>query len=201
MRLGCITDQTTTSGELCLRYVADEPGGKIKIEASPTDAPPLNSDNFATVDVRVPNLVLLPKGSDSLHYKNIGGTLEHPGPPANPTLDMNHWGTVAVDNAFPFIAFNYFVMFHPQYPIYVNDMSLPKGGLFDINGNWFPPHQGHRQGTGMDLMTKNIDHPEGIPIKYQFKLQDDIIRKYFPNAEVDIHDPGTKNEHFHVYYH
>ena len=30
-------------------------------------------------------------------------------------------------------------------------MSLPWGGLFDVNGNWKPPHSGHRFGKHADV--------------------------------------------------
>jgi hypothetical protein len=33
----------------------------------------------------------------------------------------------------------------------VIDMTLPFGGLFDINGNWQPPHTYHRVGKSVDL--------------------------------------------------
>jgi len=33
----------------------------------------------------------------------------------------------------------------------VNDMSLPAGGLFDINDNWGTPHSTHRVGTSVDI--------------------------------------------------
>jgi hypothetical protein len=33
----------------------------------------------------------------------------------------------------------------------INDMSLPKGGLFDICSTWLPPHKMHRRGTSVDL--------------------------------------------------
>ncbi len=36
----------------------------------------------------------------------------------------------------------------------INDISLPWGGLFDVNGNWAPPHGGHRWGNMADLRTK-----------------------------------------------
>ena len=33
----------------------------------------------------------------------------------------------------------------------LNDISLPNGGLFDINPNWNPPHKSHRIGKDVDI--------------------------------------------------
>jgi hypothetical protein len=35
----------------------------------------------------------------------------------------------------------------------VIDMSLPLGGLFDINGRWTTPHELHRTGKSVDFTT------------------------------------------------
>ncbi|MBN8691333.1 MAG: hypothetical protein J0L72_11190 [Armatimonadetes bacterium] len=35
----------------------------------------------------------------------------------------------------------------------VNDISLPKGGLFDKDGDWCSPHGGHREGNTVDIRT------------------------------------------------
>jgi hypothetical protein len=33
----------------------------------------------------------------------------------------------------------------------VNDMSLPRGGLFDLGGSWHHPHKAHRAGRSADI--------------------------------------------------
>jgi hypothetical protein len=37
-----------------------------------------------------------------------------------------------------------------------NDLSLEAGGLFDIKGNWTPPHQTHRMGKTLDFRIRNL---------------------------------------------
>ncbi len=39
----------------------------------------------------------------------------------------------------------------------LNDMSLPLGGVFDINSDWSPPHSRHRFGTDCDIDRRVID--------------------------------------------
>lgn len=54
----------------------------------------------------------------------------------------------------------------------LNDMSLPRGGVFDINGNWSPPeHASHRLGTDVDLSAHVLDSGgnliiDGLDIKW-----------------------------------
>jgi hypothetical protein len=39
----------------------------------------------------------------------------------------------------------------------INDISLPAGGLFDINNNWATPHIEHRTGTDADINRAGVD--------------------------------------------
>lgn len=41
-------------------------------------------------------------------------------------------------------------------PIYLNDMSLPFGGLMDVAGDGASPHGGHRLGTNADIRTFHL---------------------------------------------
>jgi hypothetical protein len=48
--------------------------------------------------------------------------------------------------------------------IYINDMSLPYGGLFDIQGNWRPPHVTHRTGRNADISGRG---PGGTFLRFE----------------------------------
>jgi hypothetical protein len=37
----------------------------------------------------------------------------------------------------------------------INDVSLPYGGLFDVNGDWRDPHVSHRSGKDVDIENQN----------------------------------------------
>lgn len=41
-------------------------------------------------------------------------------------------------------------------PFYINDISLPMGGIFDITGNYTVPHGGHRWGDQVDIKTTHL---------------------------------------------
>lgn len=42
---------------------------------------------------------------------------------------------------------------HPQEKICTNDISLPFGGVFDLNNNWSAPYTFHRKGDSVDIPT------------------------------------------------
>jgi len=61
----------------------------------------------------------------------------------------NHWGTQDLCTAISRLG----AAFHQQFStaIYVNDMSLVTGGLFDLRGNFTTPHITHRDGRHVDM--------------------------------------------------
>lgn len=56
----------------------------------------------------------------------------------------------------------------------LNDMSLPVGGIFDLNGNWSSPHSQHSFGVACDIdhTVLRFSDGQGIPIDYQDTLMD-----------------------------
>lgn len=54
----------------------------------------------------------------------------------------------------PLIAENYFVLSGRL--LSINDMSLIKGGLFDIDAQWTTPHSSHREGKDADINREGI---------------------------------------------
>ena len=106
------------------------------------------------IEVKVPDLELLPDAPDPDDYEKIGGTPEHLGPPSS-TTDNNHWGKPSVIQALKDIAAAYDLIPFLG-PIKYNDISLPWGGGFDVDGNWGADlaasnHSGHRIGKAADV--------------------------------------------------
>jgi hypothetical protein len=103
----------------------------------------------ADISVRVPGLVELAAGAD---YDQVGQTAIHPD---------NHFGAAATIASLQTIAANFEA--HkvannlPAWPrVAYNDISLERGGIFDINGDWAPPHQTHRVGQTVDFRTNHL---------------------------------------------
>jgi hypothetical protein len=78
--------------------------------------------------------------SSAFHVVVRGGTGTHP---------EGTWGTLDTVGRAVYLAYEYFDLIGRR--LSINDLSLPKGGLFDINNNWTDPHITHRTGTDMDL--------------------------------------------------
>ena len=82
-------------------------------------------------------------------YDLTGSTLAHPSP-------YNHYGTEKLVVALPQLARDFLQTF-PGVKLGFNDMSLPWGGVFDLDTNWQSPHCGHRVGTSVDVRTNNLN--------------------------------------------
>ena len=71
-------------------------------------------------------------------------------------------------------------------------MSLPEGGLFDIDRTWSPPHCSHRFGRDVDL-----DIESSIPDGFRRELSKVILNSgfFFPVVAESPANPATKHWH------
>jgi hypothetical protein len=134
--------------------------------------------------VEIPDLVDL---LDGTNYDLIGDTGSHP---------RNHFGTQTVLNAVVAIANAY----HEQFPddpiLQINDISLPRGGLFDIGECrrcrfWDHPHDSHMAGRDVDIRTIRGAIPQVNREDFE-----DICRSR--GAVPTLENPGRNNEHYHL---
>ena len=96
------------------------------------------------------------------------------------------WGTAGMVAALESLGAQFFGRY--GVPIGVNDMSLPLGGLFDINGNWHTPHDEHRIGANADLRTR-----DSTPAKLRF------IQDAWEELGGSVHDETrTDAPHYHL---
>ena len=106
-----------------------------------------------TVDVGVKNLTSLPD-TPSLYLKSRA-------PDVNHTDAVAFYGTdSAIGNIYK-IAGWYNWLTEKRFKLSINDMSLIKGGLFDINGDYSAPHRSHRTGESADI---NKDVLNGVKL-------------------------------------
>jgi hypothetical protein len=146
--MGTISPASRTadaSGRADFTYRSNQSGGTETITAN------VAGDVVqANIDIRVPDLLELTAGAD---YDLVGQTANHPD---------NHFATAATIASLQQIAANYEA--HkvannlPGWPrVAYNDISLVRGGIFDINGDWAPPHQTHRNGRIVDFRINNLN--------------------------------------------
>ena len=72
----------------------------------------------------------------------------------------------------------------------INDISLPTGGMFDINQNWVPDHYEHRIGITADIGTPPF---RNVTFLKSMLLQEGIT------GRLTIHPPpGPPAHHWHI---
>ena len=189
---------TASNGRYATLYRASAFAGVERLFVESPHA--LNKDSVDLL-VRYQGLVLL--GTNTL-YEKIGGTTKHTGPPSS-TIDNNHWGKPQAINWLGNIAAKYWLQLKPTNVIKYNDISLPQGGGFDIDGGWKDDirslgagHVLHRTGTAVDIRT-SPPNSDGVPINRRVDFEK-LVQRYNSKAAVQIHKSKTDStkKHFHV---
>jgi hypothetical protein len=197
-----ITARTDTAGRLRFRLVASQFGGGERIKACTVS----DSTKFDTVSLitEVPGLQLLPDGTN---YDLVGGTCTHYGPGAPTgctTPDNNHLAAQVVRDSLPSMA-NVWDDSLRQDALFVNDISLPFGGLFDVAGNWRPEHAEHREGLDVDVRTAIPGVRNGVKVrntqgKWVGNVAFEELAKKYGVKKAAGHKKGTLGEHYHLDY-
>lgn len=141
-------------GIVSVEYRPPSPAGSIGIRAQ------LDADTSSSLQAKVhishlrPLIFgsgLAPAGSDGSHAERFNGR----------ALTLERLETAANLYVFDQTTSPALRKVETPEPIRVNDMSLPWGGLFDIGGNWQPPHSGHRCGTVSDIQSRHLVAADG----------------------------------------
>ncbi len=186
-----MNDKTTSYGKAYYGYVSSFLGDRMKMKLQSTQYP-LLWDTTSVIE-RVPDLELLPGRP---YYTLIGGTDKHHGPradnlyPNSRTPDNNHWGAHSTIVALDSIAANYHAFFPNDDLLGFNDISLPLGGRFDIDGKWVGTgrHEYHRLGRDIDVRRPTIpdENERGF---------EQLCRKF------GVIEPDPEDEsHYHLYF-
>ena len=173
------------NGIVEFKYVASAISGDHKIEATCTDIT-CNQIGQDSVWVGVQDLKLLP---NSTLYQFIGDTDAHPD---------NHYISGLAAKKIDNIAFVYREEFPKDKVLHINDISLQRGGLFDISGKWKPSHKTHNKGTDIDIRANEFvgKTPGDIP-KRNYKDFYRISKRHGCLAVREFAD--QPKEHFHLY--
>jgi hypothetical protein len=101
----------------------------------------------------------------------------------------NHWGQPQLITDTLELAAQYYAATNQK--LYVNDMSLPWGGILDFCDNWAPPHQTHRDGRHVDIRKNSMNSAQQGTFR---KLAEGV----FGVNHVCVDAPGTSAEHWHL---
>jgi hypothetical protein len=103
-------------------------------------------DRLSILAVRVPGLVAF---TGDPHIVLTGSTSTH---------GQNHYCLPDLQTMLRALANRFFRKFSRK--LFVNDMSLVDGGLFDIKGDWNTPHKTHRDGRRVDINSTSMSSDE-----------------------------------------
>lgn len=179
-------------GSCTVAYRSSEVNGVETIVASGPGFP--NAE--AKVRVEVPGLVELPE--DPAKYVRVGTPNNHAGTndPCTPQAQAptsrhfeSFYGLPKLKEAVEQIAAT--ILQQTGILLRVNDMSLPLGGLFDIDNNWRTDHKTHRVGRHADIGFSGIRN--GVCTSFNRDRLEAAIRRKTGNAPV-IH-----GNHFHAF--
>jgi hypothetical protein len=144
-RLSATSGVTGADGKFTTEYTASEIAGVEEVIAR---SPQAGEEVKARIEVKVEGLVALGSGSDHIITMHTSPDAEQ----RHAVIHTNHGNPNVVERV------RTAVLKYAQEIALTNDtflaaldMSLPLGGLFDIGGNWQPPHQWHRLGRSIDF--------------------------------------------------
>ncbi len=142
-----------------------------------------------TLDVRVQGLEILPDrlATDNDDYITVRGLRE--------THPEGHWGMRDTLDALQEIAQEYRSLTGKQ--LSVNDISLPKGGLFDFHATYAPPHSTHRTGSDADInragVNCNVDKELKLAVETIAERRSGV--QLTCESEVGMRDPNGPFKH------
>lgn len=181
-----ITGSTGTNG-FTFQFKAPDVAGDHKLKATCTDRT-CTQQGPDTVWVGIKKLIPLPNASTYALLRNRDEN----------HLD-NHYMTYDAHIKLLQLADLYRRRFPGDPLLHVNDASLERGGLFDIDSNWsYLPkgHKSHRRGTEVDIRANPDVYPkEAIPVRNFEKFEETALEV---GGNAKIHSPGGSNQHYHV---
>lgn len=135
---------TGTSGwDFYVTYTAPELSGIVDTQVDCTSPYGYCYGGNLPITMELNGLVPLPNG---LNYDLVGS---YGMPGVNSRHVSNHNGISSFVSKLVYLADIYYLKYNAK--LAYNDMSLPKGGLFDVYNNWSPAHWEHRNGTSVDM--------------------------------------------------
>lgn len=135
----------TARSAVSVDYLVPEVSGDVRLEILYSPPPgwycaiPPDCLTMVVFNIGIPGLEPMPVSGEG-HWRLTGARTAHPD---------NHYGTPSTKTRVAGLARDYFEQ--AGIAIGINDMSLVRGGLFDLRANWLPPHKWHRTGMSVDI--------------------------------------------------
>lgn len=191
---GKVLTGNTGTGGLSFSFTAPAIAGDHDLVASCTDGKNCNPEGPKQVWVGIKDLVAL---YDTHLYTLVGSNGDHP---------KNHYLTWPATGSMVRLAELYREAFPDDPPLHLNDASLERGGLFDIDivkTPWQTPHPTHRKGTEIDIRANpqvNPDTaiPEGNFFDFERFVERQLRGTFCGAGGQNIAYAGQAIQHYHV---
>ena len=144
---GFITFPYGEAGAKTAKYISSEVSGNEKINAYWMESGKIVE---LGIDIKVPDLMSL--GISGQGCWNLVGSHGEPG--VTSLHYDNHYGTSSTIARVAAMACDYYE--NTNIAIDINDLSLERGGVFDIENNWKKPHSLHRKGKSVDVNHRGV---------------------------------------------
>ena len=196
--------QTSDNGIYSTLYIASIIAGYDKIFVTSTATSEMDS---VELHVRIPNLVPLLQESPHLLTLHTSDEVDQ-----NHSVQNSNYGLQTVIVGIVSVIAQYSNELELDNETFIGsiDMSLPSGGLFDINGNWAPPHELHRKGSSVDFthfyrdrqrnlrsVTISVD---GQPLRTTSRLNEDRLDFWFDYYGFDRYEKSTDESKCKIHY-
>jgi T5SS/PEP-CTERM-associated repeat protein len=147
-------------GQCHVLWIVDDESGVFRVDAALDANPTINASqnvavtigSLSSIATTVPSDACKADVGNGVGYVLVGqfGTDS-----VQSMHYQNHYGTPMLVKNVKDLASEYFN--NRGKTLQVNDMSLPLGGLFDLDNDWLIPHSLHRDGNSVDINTHNTD--------------------------------------------
>ena len=186
----------TNSGVVYIEYVVPEVSGDYVMDYSYKFwwmSSPVFIPEVREYRVKIDNLREFPPSTDGTYIL----TGNDPGTEYGKRHPKNHHFFSPLHDKLTSIA-DFYYDFGDGNVIQFNDMSLPWGGLFDIDGYWQPDHKSHRTGTDVDVDRWVNGVEINCDADYQLKETVKYIRGIFNTKfpELKCESGGRKHINF-----
>lgn len=197
---GAVLTGNTGADGLVFNFVAPPIAGDHPILASCTDGKTCTQEGVKQLWVGVKGLEPIVSWSDPTTgpmYVLGGQNVYHPG---------NHYLKPAANSRLQWLAYSYRQLFPNDPPLYLNDASLERGGLFDIgppNGPfWQTPHPTHRKGGEIDIRANPKVYPDSAIAEWNFVDFEDLVEQvrgtFCGAGGSNVAYLGQTKQHYHI---
>jgi len=157
-----ITVKTGADGKFTAVYTAGLFGGFETVTARAAGLADVSTSTV--IEVKFPGLAALSPSALAVKYNLTSNAADH---------FNTHFGVPSAVNRIAGLSADYYSQTGGNIAG-INDMTLEYGGVFDVNSDWMPPHELHKDGKSVDIDRCAVSASQQILVNQ--KLMDKLMR-------------------------